>query len=147
MESGTRMGSRSSTRYGPASVFTGPVRKWRKRWIPIPSSSSASTAPSSSSSQSSKLSLYRWTSLTNGTGGSKDDAADDPSPTPPRKIRYVPVSVIEEQRKEAAGKTDEEGQGTETAVPPNEDTKNVEISMAEAVEPASVDGEAPELNP
>lgn len=140
------MGSRSSTRYGPASVFTGPVRKWRKRWIPIPSSSSASSAPSSSS-QSSKLSLYRWTSVSNGAGGGKDDTADDPSPPPPRRIRYVPVSVIEEQRKEAAGKVDEEGQGTETAVPPNEDSKNVDISMAEAVEPASVDEEAVQLNP
>jgi len=141
------MGSRSSTRYGPAAVFTGPVRKWRKRWIPIPSSSSASAAPSSSSSQSSKLSLYRWTSLTNGAGGGKDDAADDPSPPPPRRIRYVPVSVIEEQRKEVAGKADEEGHGTETAVPLNEDSKNVDTSMAEAVEPALVDGEATQLNP
>lgn len=145
MESGTRMGSRSSTRYGPASVFTGPVRKWKKRWIPIPSSSSTSSGPSSS--QSSKLSLYRWSSLSNGAGGGKDDTADDPSPPPPRRIRYVPVSVIEEQKKEAAGKADEEGQGTETAVPLNEDSNSVEISMVEAVEPASVDKETVQLNP
>lgn len=140
------MGSRSSTRYGPASVFTGPVRKWKKRWIPIPSSSSASAGPSSSS-QSSKLSLYRWTSLSNGASGGKDDTADDPSPPPRRRIRYSLVSVLEEQKKEAAGKAEEEGQGTETAVPPNEDSNNVDISMAEAVEPASVDKETVHLNP
>jgi len=91
------MGSRSSTRYGPASVFTGPVRKWKKRWIPIPSSSSASAGPSSSS-QSSKLSLYRWTSLSNGASGGKDDTADDPSPPPRRRIRYSLVSVLEEKK-------------------------------------------------
>ncbi|GAV65192.1 hypothetical protein CFOL_v3_08707 [Cephalotus follicularis] len=31
---GARLG-RSSTRYGPATVFNGPVRKWKKRWVHV----------------------------------------------------------------------------------------------------------------
>ncbi|KAI4371168.1 hypothetical protein MLD38_019434 [Melastoma candidum] len=31
---GARLG-RSSTRYGPATVFTGPVRKWKKKWVHV----------------------------------------------------------------------------------------------------------------
>ena len=31
---GARLG-RTSTRYGPATVFTGPVRKWRKKWVHV----------------------------------------------------------------------------------------------------------------
>eukprot|EP01018_Ginkgo_biloba_P005955 Gb_18599 [translate_table: standard] len=115
MESGggTRMGSRSSTRYGPASVFSGPVRKWRKRWTPIPSSS-----PSPSPSPSPRL--YKWMPIT------KDD--DDPPAT--RRLRYLPVSVIEEQRKEAARKAAEEAQTTEAAMPAIEDSNKFEDPMA-----------------
>ncbi|KAJ4830804.1 hypothetical protein Tsubulata_016943 [Turnera subulata] len=36
---GARLG-RSSTRYGPATVFNGPVRKWKKRWVHVNPSSS-----------------------------------------------------------------------------------------------------------
>ena len=31
---GARLG-RTSTRYGPATVFTGPVRKWKKKWVHV----------------------------------------------------------------------------------------------------------------
>ncbi|KAB5560345.1 hypothetical protein DKX38_005302 [Salix brachista] len=31
---GARLG-RSSTRYGPTTVFSGPVRKWKKRWVHV----------------------------------------------------------------------------------------------------------------
>ncbi|CAM6025001.1 unnamed protein product [Sphagnum balticum] len=51
----TRMGSRSSTRHGPASVFQGKVRRWRKSWTPF-----ASPSPSASGS---RILLYKWLPL------------------------------------------------------------------------------------
>lgn len=57
------------------------------------------------------------------------------------------ICAWRKKKKEAAGKAEEEGQGTETAVPPNEDSNNVDISMEETVEPASVDKETVQLNP
>ncbi|KAH9317901.1 hypothetical protein KI387_019670 [Taxus chinensis] len=139
MESGgTRMGSRSSTRYGPASVFSGPVRKWKKRWIPYPSTTTSATT--SSSAPSSKLCLYKWTSI---NGEAKDDdTSEDP---PPRKVHYVPVCVIEEQSKEAV-KVDEEAQTAEVVMPIEESNKG-DADMEEAVEPATVDAEEAKLNP
>lgn len=134
---GTRMGSRSSTRYGPASVFSGPVRKWKKRWIPYPSSSSTATS-TSSTAPTSKLCLYKWTSA---NGGAKDDTADDP---PPRKLRYIPACVIEEQKKEAVN-AEEETETAEVAVP-TEDSNKGDIEMAEAVEPVIVDAEETKLD-
>jgi hypothetical protein len=58
MEGGTgttRMGSRSSTRHGPVSVFQGKVRRWRKSWTPF-----ASPSPSASGS---RILLYKWLPL------------------------------------------------------------------------------------
>ncbi|KAL5576323.1 hypothetical protein UlMin_018022 [Ulmus minor] len=73
---GARLG-RSSTRYGPATVFTGPVRRWKKKWVhvasPSSSTSSASTANhsqlhnlngTSNVSNVSHLLLYKWTPIT-----------------------------------------------------------------------------------
>jgi len=51
----TRMGSRSSTRHGPASVFQGKVRRWRKSWTQV-----ASPSPSASGS---RILLYKWVPL------------------------------------------------------------------------------------
>ncbi|GLJ48460.1 hypothetical protein SUGI_1022950 [Cryptomeria japonica] len=139
MESGgTRMGSRSSTRYGPASVFSGPVRKWKKRWIPYPSSSSTTTS-TSSTAPTSKLCLYKWTSI---NGGTKDETAEEP---PPRKVHYVPACVIEEQRKEAVN-AEEETENAEVAAA-TEDSNKGDTEMAEAVEPVTVDAEEAKVDP
>ncbi|XP_077216964.1 uncharacterized protein LOC143851424 [Tasmannia lanceolata] len=110
---GARLG-RSSTRYGPAIVFSGPVRKWKKKWVPISPSSSSNPPPSSSTTNgnnTSHLLLYKWAPLsqTNNTNNSgKDDAATVPDEPPRRKFRYVPVSVIEEQNEEAATNVDDD---------------------------------------
>ncbi|KAF2530928.1 hypothetical protein F2Q70_00032891 [Brassica cretica] len=46
---GGRLG-RSSTRYGgPATVFTGPVRKWKKKWVHVSPSTKKLNHSSSSS--------------------------------------------------------------------------------------------------
>ncbi|KAF4393673.1 hypothetical protein G4B88_007659 [Cannabis sativa] len=106
---GARLG-RSSTRYGPATVFTGPVRRWKKKWVHIAPSSSnstgtasttAATTTTSSSNHSqihvhnattngSHLLLYKWSPITqsqnaamNGdTNGDKVSAEDETTATP-----------------------------------------------------------------
>lgn len=95
---GARLG-RSSTRYGPATVFSGPVRKWKKRWVPLSSSSPSSNPSAHSSSNNnnnaSHLLLYKWTPLShssnNNSNAAKDDASAAPDEPPRRKFRYVPV--------------------------------------------------------
>lgn len=95
---GTRMGSRSSTRHGPAAVFSGPVRRWRKAWAPVSSSSSSAA----SSSSSSRILLYKWVPL---TPGGKDEVSEEPMPQP---VRYMPVSIVLAQKKEASRRASEE---------------------------------------
>lgn len=113
---GARLG-RSSTRYGPTTVFTGPVRKWKKRWIHVsPSNNNTNNNSSnnphphqnhhnSNGSNGSHLLLYKWTSLSrrdnNGNGignsdngnGDKGSVKDDTMPEEPprRKFKYMPV--------------------------------------------------------
>ncbi|XP_011000664.1 PREDICTED: probable basic-leucine zipper transcription factor E [Populus euphratica] len=140
---GARLG-RSSTRYGPATVFSGPVRKWKKRWVHVtpPSSSSnhnnthshhhhhaisngtaaANNSSSSNGNNGSHLLLYKWTPLsqsngssspspaTNNNGNSNNDDnknnanlsnGDAPDEPPRRKFKYIPVDLLEKQKKEA----------------------------------------------
>ncbi|XP_047174026.1 uncharacterized protein LOC124841745 isoform X1 [Vigna umbellata] len=95
---GSRLG-RASSRYGSTTVFTGPVRKWKKKWVHVTPSSSPSNsntnnnahAPANSNA-SSLLLLRRWTPTTD------DDAAATDEP-PRRKFRYTPIAVLEEQKK------------------------------------------------
>ncbi|CAN0847295.1 hypothetical protein LINGRAHAP2_LOCUS4904 [Linum grandiflorum] len=116
---GARLG-RSSTRYGPTTVFTGPVRRWKKRWVhvaPSPNGGAnsnhgggrfrangnadevASTTSSTGNQSSSHLFLYKWTPLTQSNNSNKDDilaittAKDDSAEEelPKRKCKYIPV--------------------------------------------------------
>ncbi|KAG4920786.1 hypothetical protein JHK84_049630 [Glycine max] len=97
---GSRL-SRASSRYGAPTVFSGPVRKWKKKWVhvtpsslPNNSSHSHTNNSTTTSSASSRLLLRRWTPAT------VDDAAGAVSDEPPRrKFRYTPVVVLEEQKK------------------------------------------------
>ncbi|KAJ4899758.1 Uncharacterized protein Rs2_13709 [Raphanus sativus] len=62
---GGRLG-RSSTRYGgPATVFTGPVRKWKKKWVHVSPSAKKHNNHSSSAANgsSSQLLLFKWAPL------------------------------------------------------------------------------------
>lgn len=88
----TRMGSRSSTRHGPASVFQGKVRRWRKSWTQV-----ASPSPSASGS---RILLYKWLPLappSNANGGKEVTTEET---TPPKALRFLPVAVVQAQRKE-----------------------------------------------
>ncbi|RVW45876.1 hypothetical protein CK203_101136 [Vitis vinifera] len=100
---GARLG-RSSTRYGPATVFTGPVRKWKKKWVHVsPSSASnhhSQTNGNNNGNNGSHLLLYKWTPISqssnNGTNADKSSAKDSaaataaPEEPPRRKFKYIP---------------------------------------------------------
>ncbi|KAK6917819.1 hypothetical protein RJ641_018570, partial [Dillenia turbinata] len=101
---GARLG-RSSTRYGPATVFTGPVRKWKKKWVHVtPNNTSSNNSNSNTQNHhhshhqhpngnsngnngSSHLLLYKWTPITpsqntannnvNASNGDKSSAKHD----------------------------------------------------------------------
>lgn len=104
---GARLG-RSSTRYGPATVFTGPVRKWKKKWVHVSPSSASSNSnnntnhnhgSSNGNNNGSHLLLYKWTPITqsqnannNGSNGNVKDAPLESVEEPPRrKFKYIPV--------------------------------------------------------
>ncbi|XP_074577450.1 uncharacterized protein LOC141833847 [Curcuma longa] len=99
---GARLG-RSSTRYGPATVFSGPVRKWKKRWITLATPNNSSAAKANGNVARSRLLLYKWTPVSSKPA----DGAAQPEEHPPRKFRYVPISVLEEQKQEDAEKLHE----------------------------------------
>lgn len=94
---GSRL-SRSSSRYGAPAVFSGPVRKWKKKWVHVTPSSvpnnNNSHTNNNNNNASSRLLLRRWTPTT------ADDTAAAASDEPPRrKFRYTPIAVLEEQKK------------------------------------------------
>lgn len=99
----TRMGSRSSTRHGPASVFQGRVRRWKKSWAPVAPSFTPSAA-------SCRVLLYKWTPVTlpSNTNGTKESTPEEIPPAKP--LRFLPVSVVLQQKKEEAVKTAEEAE-------------------------------------
>lgn len=144
---GARLG-RSSSRYGPTTVFTGPVRKWRKKWVHVTPSNSNNNSSnhhhrqsaSNSTANGSRLLLYRWAPITpssitgNGNGKiegdnneeskiSKDDgvAADE---APKRKFKYIPVALLEEQMNEASRQSEDEAKPMETDQDGVEKTSN-----------------------
>ncbi|EXB41546.1 hypothetical protein L484_013620 [Morus notabilis] len=102
---GARLGR--SSRYGPATVFNGPVRKWKKKWVHVASPSSSST-PSSNShhhhhhhphlhnassngTNGSHLVLYKWTPLTQSQNAAITPTGPPPPPTtPPPLQRSLP---------------------------------------------------------
>lgn len=101
---GARLG-RSSARYAPATIFTGPVRKWKKKWIHVAPSNSNQTEANgkvNGVNVSSRLLLYKWTPITpsqnkenNGNDGNPDIRDDDVTveEPPKRKFKYIPVLI------------------------------------------------------
>ncbi|KAJ4980594.1 hypothetical protein NE237_031431 [Protea cynaroides] len=128
---GARLG-RSSTRYGPATVFNGPVRKWKKKWIHVsPSNTVNHQSNGTNGNNGSHLLLYKWTplSLSNNNNGDKttsedDNAAAQPEEPPRKKFRYVPIALLEEQKKEAAEKADEEAKPSDIDPSAGEESKS-----------------------
>ncbi|KAI8557543.1 hypothetical protein RHMOL_Rhmol04G0018700 [Rhododendron molle] len=100
---GSRLG-RASSRYGSSSsaVFSGPVRKWKRRWVHVSyptTNSSRSNNANNTHNNSSALVLCRWTPI------SGDNSVKTEEP-PRRKFRYVPIVVLEDQKQEASEKVD-----------------------------------------
>ncbi|XP_022716182.1 hybrid signal transduction protein dokA-like [Durio zibethinus] len=161
---GARLG-RSSTRYGPATVFTGPVRKWKKKWVHVsPSNSGSSNNDNNNHSQNhhssngtsngnngSHLVLFKWTPISqsqnnnnNNNNGinnsSKDDAVAAPEEPPRRKFKYIPIAVLEEQKKEAA--ENEAAENVDDEAKPSQ----TDLSAAEPTSRGDGFGEKPDIN-
>ncbi|KAL8103292.1 uncharacterized protein LOC141676829 [Apium graveolens] len=119
---GARLG-RSSTRYGgPTTIFTGPVRKWKKKWVHIsPSSNAVSSHQNQRHSHhhfinanlngvnSPHLKLFKWTP-TESCNADSDDLTDEP---PRRKFKYVPIALLEEEKDEAAEQVEDDAKPSE----------------------------------
>lgn len=142
METGGRLG-RSSTRYGaPPPPFNGPVKKWKKKWVDIPNPNSNNNNSHSnggnSGNNSSHLVLYKWTPVSSSSnsnssagnpstpaasGGSakqKESERSSLEEEPPRrKFRYVPVTVVDDQKLEGSAKTDDESKAIDVDSLPN----------------------------
>ncbi|MED6219264.1 hypothetical protein PIB30_034178 [Stylosanthes scabra] len=115
---GSRLG-RASSRYGAPTVFSGPVRKWKKKWVHVsPSSLHTTTATNTHTTTannnnnmntaSSRLVLRRWTPITASSSAEDDGDARDVSDEPPRrKFRYTPIAVLEEQKKAVIEKAED----------------------------------------
>ncbi|KAL0310762.1 UNVERIFIED_CONTAM: hypothetical protein Sangu_2370900 [Sesamum angustifolium] len=132
---GARLG-RSSTRYGPTTVFTGPVRRWKKKWVHVPPPSSnhhhhtAANGTVNGSNGSSHLLLYKWTPMApsqpkdsshnDSNGGNADakisnkDDAVAAEELPKKKFKYIPIIVLEEQKNESSEQLEDETEPIET---------------------------------
>ncbi|GLU15640.1 hypothetical protein SLE2022_321130 [Rubroshorea leprosula] len=158
---GARLG-RSSTRYGPATVFTGPVRRWKKKWVHVsPSNNSSGSSNHSQNHQSgingttngnngSHLVLYKWTPLSqnqnNNNGDSRDttpvkeDGVVAPEEPPRRKFKYIPIALLEEQKNE-----DAENEATEKVEDEAKPTDN-NPSVTEPAHKSNGFNEKPDIN-
>ncbi|XP_078437574.1 golgin family A protein [Wolffia australiana] len=127
---GARLG-RSSTRYGPTTVFTGPVRKWKKQWVP--SGNNNGGAGNGSGNSAAHLVLYKWTLASAPSNGPAADKGNTVEETPRRKFRYVPVYVMEEEPK-----------GEETT--DTEEKPKLDLGDTAMVEPIAEDEKKPNPN-
>ncbi|KAL1562510.1 B-cell CLL/lymphoma 7 protein family member B-like [Salvia divinorum] len=150
---GARFG-RSSTRFsGPATVFTGPVRKWKKKWVYVPPPNSshhhhtASNGNANGSNGSSHLQFYKWTPIAssqskdgsnndsnggdNGNAEPKDGDVAVEKP-PKRRFKYIPIVVLEEQKVESSEQMEDENKSSE--------------DTSDAIEATSRGDEKPDMN-
>jgi hypothetical protein len=167
---GARLG-RTSTRYGPATVFTGPVRKWRKKWVHVAPSTNNNNNHShqihnqnnnnnnsngtSNGNNGAHLLLFKWTPITqsqnsnnnnnnsnNNVNGDKSDVEGAPEEQPRRKFKYIPIAVLEEQKIE-----DLENEAAEK-VDDDDDDKQIDIdsNATESTAKVEVLDEKPDIN-
>ncbi|XP_050370333.1 uncharacterized protein LOC126788388 [Argentina anserina] len=126
---GARTG-RTSTRYGPATVFNGPVRKWKKKWVHVAPpahtshshshqiNSNGGTTPNGNNG--SHLLLFKWAPITqnqnaaDAAANGSSDKADDVEEPPRRRFKYIPIALLEEQQNEASEQVEEEANLIET---------------------------------
>ncbi|KAK4421382.1 hypothetical protein Salat_2088700 [Sesamum alatum] len=133
---GARLG-RSSTRYGPTPVFTGPVRRWKKKWVHVPPPNSnhhhhhtAANGTVNGGNGSSHLLLYKWTPMApsqakdsshndsnSGNADAKISNKDDgvaAEELPKKKFKYIPIVVLEEPKNESSEQMEDETKPIET---------------------------------
>ncbi|WVZ64120.1 hypothetical protein U9M48_013687 [Paspalum notatum var. saurae] len=90
--------SRSSTRYGPvsssAASFSGPVRKWRKAWVPLAGAGAGAAGSGGGASRGeNKVVLFRWTPVNGGSGGGRGaESSVEPTAAGAPRRRYVPAA-------------------------------------------------------
>ncbi|CAE6241783.1 unnamed protein product [Arabidopsis arenosa] len=134
---GSRL-SRTSSRYsGPAAtaVFSGRVRKWKKKWVRVSTSSvgvfraSKSNGRNNSNSNSPHhLLLHKWTPLTSATVTASDANGSGETEEPPkRRFRYAPIAMLEHREKVIA--KDSEIEETEEFDTESPLPKAVELDM------------------
>ncbi|KFK27122.1 hypothetical protein AALP_AA8G337700 [Arabis alpina] len=130
--------SRTSSRYsGPATtaVFSGRVRKWKKKWVRVSTSSvgvfRASKANgrnnnSNSSNSPHHLLLHKWTPSVTAS-----DANGETEEPPKRRFRYAPVAMLEHREKVASKDSEIEAIAEETDEFDNDSPlpKAVELDM------------------
>ncbi|KAF8048978.1 hypothetical protein N665_2338s0007 [Sinapis alba] len=153
---GGRLG-RSSTRYGgPATVFTGPVRKWKKKWVHV--SPSTKKHNTSSSANGSHLLFFKWAPLSQNNEDGKSEslspsqdplevaAAGDPLPRR-RSFKYVPIAVLEEQKNQVT-EIEEDDKVEEDDNAEEEQKKEIEedASAAEPSDKKAQIEEKPDMN-
>ncbi|KAJ7960831.1 Golgin family A protein [Quillaja saponaria] len=114
MEAVSSRMSRASSRYGTTTVFSGPVRKWKKKWVHVSSPTVSYKSQSNGKNNNnggSRLLLCRWTPITSSssisgeTDNSSGAVADDP---PRRRFRYTPIAVLQEQKNAVIKKPENE---------------------------------------
>ncbi|KAF5730523.1 hypothetical protein HS088_TW19G00114 [Tripterygium wilfordii] len=157
---GSRLG-RASSRSGSAataSVFSGPVRKWKKRWVNVsPSPAVVSHSQSnghhrsngngSNNVSSSHLVLCRWTPLPLATAATDDAATAGEEEPPKRRFRYTPVSVIEGQKMRSAKNDEDESKTREISQVKNSPTsKGNELNADNALKKEAKDSEISHLD-
>ncbi|XP_060184385.1 uncharacterized protein LOC132614046 isoform X3 [Lycium barbarum] len=111
---GARFG-RQSTRYGPTTVFTGPVRRWKKKWIHVSSvkKTTVTNGGVNGNNNGSHLMFLKWTPITNNnnTSSTEKDIGEDGvvSIDEPRKrkFKYIPMALLEDLKDESDQDEDE----------------------------------------
>ncbi|KAL4367958.1 hypothetical protein GQ457_05G034140 [Hibiscus cannabinus] len=158
---GARFG-RSSTRYGPVTVFTGPVRRWKKKWVHVsppnagrnttttttPNNNHHSSNGTSNGNNGTHLVLFKWTPISqsqnnNANNSPGDDAVATPEEPPRRKFKYIPIAVLEEQEQEKEAAENEAAENVDDEAKPSETD---DPSVAEPTSRNGIFDEKPDIN-
>lgn len=149
---GARFG-RSSTRYGPTAVFTGPVRRWKKKWVHISSGKSnhqsTTTANGGANGGSSgganggvngrvngvngsHLVFLKWTPITASQNKDGDSKSPDKADVVPieqprkRKFKYIPIALLDDQKNETSDQDEAEAKPMEADANTEEPTSQAD---------------------
>lgn len=170
---GARFG-RSSTRYGPTTVFAGPVRRWKKKWVHVSSGkvNHQTTAANGvvNGSNGSHLLFLKWTPITasqnnnNNSSAEKDgdskssDKDDDVPIEEPRKrkFKYIPIALLEDEKNETSDQDEDEAKPMEADANTGEPTSQADdcdekpdindVPMEEKQDPEDKPPERQDLN-